>query len=122
MPAIFQRRAFRMFLYSVTGRNQPKPTPRRRSERSSNGQATIPIDTSARIVRSYHKLFSGYGSNPRDYLQRTFAEVGGKLTRIMHGLAPRMPIQEKLSAEIADVLQDILQPQCVGVVIAADYN
>jgi len=121
------------------------------------------IDTPARVVRSYRELFSGYGSDPREYLQRTFAEVGGydelvvlkdirvvsfcehhmlpvtgrahvgylpanrvvgisKLTRVMHGFARRLPIQEKLTAEIAEALQDILQPQGVDVVIEADYN
>jgi GTP cyclohydrolase I len=35
------------------------------------------MDTPARVVRSYRELFSGYGSDPREYLQRTFAEVGG---------------------------------------------
>jgi GTP cyclohydrolase IA len=35
------------------------------------------IDTPARVARSYHELFAGYASDPRDNLQRTFAEVGG---------------------------------------------
>ena len=35
------------------------------------------IDTPARVARSYRELFAGYASDPRDYLQRTFAEVSG---------------------------------------------
>jgi GTP cyclohydrolase I len=35
------------------------------------------IETPARVARSYRELFAGYGSDPREYLQRTFAEVGG---------------------------------------------
>jgi GTP cyclohydrolase I len=35
------------------------------------------LDTPARVVRSYKELFSGYEIEPRDYLERTFEEVGG---------------------------------------------
>src|SRR5215470_369583 len=35
------------------------------------------IDTPARVARSYRELFAGYTANPRDYLKRTFEEVGG---------------------------------------------
>jgi GTP cyclohydrolase I len=34
-------------------------------------------DTPARVARSYRELFAGYDTNPRDYLERTFEEVGG---------------------------------------------
>jgi GTP cyclohydrolase IA len=33
--------------------------------------------TPARVVAAYEEWYSGYGQNPRDYLQRTFDEVGG---------------------------------------------
>lgn len=35
------------------------------------------LDTPARVARSYRELFSGYGIEPREYLERTFEEVGG---------------------------------------------
>jgi len=35
------------------------------------------LDTPARVVRSYKELFAGYEVDPRDYLERTFEEVGG---------------------------------------------
>ena len=34
-------------------------------------------ETPARVVRAYEELFSGYGADPREYLRRTFEEVGG---------------------------------------------
>jgi GTP cyclohydrolase IA len=34
-------------------------------------------DTPRRVARSYRELFSGYDSDPRSYLERTFEEVGG---------------------------------------------
>jgi len=35
------------------------------------------VATPGRVVSAYEEWFSGYGQNPRDYLQRTFDEVGG---------------------------------------------
>jgi GTP cyclohydrolase IA len=121
------------------------------------------LDTPARVARSYRELFVGYSIDPRDYLKRTFEEVGGydelvvlknirvvsfcehhmlpvtgrahvgylptnrvvgisKLARVVHGFSRRLQIQEKLTAEIAEAIQDILEPQGVGVVIEAEHN
>jgi GTP cyclohydrolase I len=120
-------------------------------------------ETPARVARSYRELFGGYETDPRDYLARTFEEVGGydelivlsdipvvsfcehhmlpfigrahvgylptdrvvgisKLARVVNGFARRLQIQEKLSAEIAGAIQDILKPQGVGVVIEAEHS
>ena len=35
------------------------------------------LDTPGRVARSYRELFAGYEIEPRDYLERTFEEVGG---------------------------------------------
>lgn len=35
------------------------------------------LDTPARVTRAYKELFAGYEADPRDYLERTFEEVGG---------------------------------------------
>jgi len=35
------------------------------------------LDTPARVARAYKELFAGYEADPRDYLARTFEEVGG---------------------------------------------
>jgi len=121
------------------------------------------LDTPARVARSYRELFAGYEVDPRDYLQRTFEEVGGydelvilkdirvvsfcehhmlpvigrahvgylptnrvvgisKLARVVNGFARRLQIQEKLTAEIAQAIHDILKPQGVGVVIEAEHS
>lgn len=121
------------------------------------------LDTPARVARSYRELFSGYETDPRTYLERTFEEVGGydelvvlrdirvvsfcehhmlpvvgrahvgylptnrvvgisKLARVVHGFARRLQIQEKLTAEIAEAIDDILRPAGVGVVIEAEHN
>ena len=35
------------------------------------------VGTPARVVRAYEEWFSGYFEDPREYLERTFEEVGG---------------------------------------------
>ena len=35
------------------------------------------IDTPSRVARSYRELFAGYADESREYLKRTFEEVGG---------------------------------------------
>ncbi len=35
------------------------------------------VDTPTRVARSYRELFAGYEADPREYLERTFEEVGG---------------------------------------------
>jgi GTP cyclohydrolase I len=121
------------------------------------------LETPARVARSYKELFAGYETDPRDYLERTFEEVGGydemvvlqdirvvsfcehhmlpvigrahvgylpndrvvgisKLARVVQGFARRLSIQEKLTADIANAIQDILKPQGVGVVIQAEHS
>lgn len=45
-----------------------------------------------------------------------------KLARVVHGFARRLQIQEKLTAEIAEAIQEVLRPQGVGVVIQAEHS
>lgn len=35
------------------------------------------LDTPGRVARAYKELFAGYEADPREYLERTFEEVGG---------------------------------------------
>ena len=42
------------------------------------------IDTPGRVARSYRELFAGYAADPRDYLKRTFEEVGGHELVVRH--------------------------------------
>lgn len=45
-----------------------------------------------------------------------------KLARVVHGYGRRLQIQEKMTAEIAEAIQDVLQPAGVGVVIEAEHS
>lgn len=121
------------------------------------------LDTPVRVARSYRELFAGYEVDPREYLERTFQEVGGydelvvlkdirfvsfcehhmlpvvgkahvgylptdrvvgisKLARVVRGFARRLQIQEKMTAEIARTIHEVLRPEGVGVVIEAEHS
>lgn len=45
-----------------------------------------------------------------------------KLARVLHGYANRLQIQERLTAEVAQAINDHLQPQGVAVVIEAEHG
>lgn len=121
------------------------------------------LETPKRVAKAYRELFGGYEVDPRDYLERTFEEVGGydqlvilrdirvvsfcehhmlpflgrahvaylpndrvvgisKLARVVNGFARRLQIQEKLTAEIAEAIQEILRPKGVGVVLVSEHS
>jgi len=120
-------------------------------------------ETPARVAKAYRELFTGYAQDPRDYLEKTFEQVGGydnlvvlrdirvvsfcehhmlpflgrahvgylpndrvvgisKLSRVVNAFSRRLQIQEKLTAEIAEAINDILKPQGVGVMIEAEHQ
>ena len=120
-------------------------------------------DTPKRVVKAYDDWFSGYSSDPGDYLRRTFEEVEGydemvvlrdigfesfcehhmapiigrahvgylptdrvvgisKLARVVDGYARRFQVQEKLTAQIAGCINEVLKPRGVGVVIDASHQ
>lgn len=45
-----------------------------------------------------------------------------KLARVVEAFAKRLQIQEKMTAQIANVINDVLQPQGVGVVLKATHH
>ena len=45
-----------------------------------------------------------------------------KLARVVNGYARRLQIQEKMTAEIAQAIDEVLQPKGVGVVIEASHS
>lgn len=120
-------------------------------------------DTPARVARAYADWFSGYASDPEDYLRRTFEEVAGydelivlrdiefeshcehhmapiigrahvgylpsgkvvgisKLARVVESYARRFQVQEKLTAQIAQCIDEVLRPRGVGVVVEAVHQ
>ena len=45
-----------------------------------------------------------------------------KLARVVHGFARRFQIQEKMTAEIAHAIDEVLKPHGVGVVVEAEHS
>jgi GTP cyclohydrolase I len=45
-----------------------------------------------------------------------------KLARVVQGFSQRLQIQEKLTAQIAQAVQDVLKPKGVGVVIQSEHS
>ena len=121
------------------------------------------IDTPSRVVRSYEEFFTGYETDPKELLNRTFEETEGydemvllkdirfeshcehhmapiigkahiaylpatrvvgisKLARLVEMYAKRLTIQEKMTSQIANALNEVLQPQGVAVVIEAVHQ
>jgi len=121
------------------------------------------LDTPRRVVEGYLDWFSGYQSDPAEYLARTFEEVAGydemvvlrdiefashcehhmapiigrahvgylptnkvvgisKLARVVDGYARRFQVQEKLTAQIAQCINEVLKPRGVAVVIDAKHE
>jgi GTP cyclohydrolase IA len=121
------------------------------------------LETPSRVAKAYRELFAGYGEDPREYLEKTFEEVGGydelivlrdirvvsfcehhmlpftgrahvgylptnrvvgisKLSRVVNAFSRRLQIQEKLTAQIAEAINDILKPQGVGVMIESEHS
>ncbi|MBV6422629.1 MAG: GTP cyclohydrolase 1 [Steroidobacteraceae bacterium] len=121
------------------------------------------LDTPRRVVDAYGDWFSGYASDPGEYLRRTFEEVAGydelivlrniefeshcehhmapiigrahvgylpsdkvvgisKLARVVESYARRFQVQEKMTAEIANCIEEVLKPRGVGVVIDAAHE
>ena len=56
------------------------------------------------------------------YLPRSKVVGISKLARVVEAIARRFQVQEKMTAQIANCIQDVLQPKGVGVVIEATHQ
>ncbi len=120
-------------------------------------------DTPARVARAWEEFFSGYQTDPRALLERTFSETEGydemvllrqvrfeshcehhlapiigcahvaylpnhrvvgisKLARVVDAYARRLQIQEKMTVQIANTINEVLEPNGVAVVIEAAHQ
>ena len=106
------------------------------------------LDTPARVVRSYEEFFVGYSQDPEEILRTTFEETEGydemvvlkniafeshcepnnrvvgisKLVRVLEAYAKRLQIQEKMTAQIANAINEVLSPKGVAVVVEAEHQ
>lgn len=69
-----------------------------------------------------HHMLPFLGKAHVGYLPRDRVVGISKLARVVNGFARRLQIQEKLTAEIAEAIQDILDPKGVGVVLVSEHS
>ena len=69
-----------------------------------------------------HHMLPVVGKAHVGYLPTNRVVGISKLARVVHGFARRLQIQEKMTAEIAQAIQDVLKPQGVGVVVEAEHS
>ncbi|HWE98665.1 MAG TPA: GTP cyclohydrolase I FolE [Caulobacteraceae bacterium] len=69
-----------------------------------------------------HHMLPVVGKAHVGYLPTSRVVGISKLARVVHGFGRRLQIQEKLTAEIAGAIDEILKPKGVGVVIEAEHS
>jgi GTP cyclohydrolase I len=69
-----------------------------------------------------HHMLPVIGKAHVGYLPNDRVVGISKLARVVNGFARRLQIQEKMTAEIANAIQDILHPKGVGVVVEATHS
>ena len=97
-------------------------------ERIING-AVFDVDYSEMVVVKdipfyslcEHHLLPFFGNAAVAYIPRGRVVGLSKIPRIVEAFARRLQVQERLTQQIADVLQDNLEPKGVGVVLEATH-
>jgi GTP cyclohydrolase I len=69
-----------------------------------------------------HHMLPVTGKAHVGYLPNNRVVGISKLARVVNGFARRLQIQEKMTAEIANAIHDILHPKGVGVVVEASHS
>ncbi|MDO1559232.1 GTP cyclohydrolase I FolE [Brevundimonas sp. 2R-24] len=69
-----------------------------------------------------HHMLPVVGKAHVGYLPNQRVVGISKLARVVQGFARRLQIQEKMTAEIALAIEEVLKPQGVGVVIEAEHS
>jgi len=69
-----------------------------------------------------HHMLPFIGRAHVGYLPSSRVVGISKLARVVRGFARRLQIQEKLTAEVAGAIQEILKPKGVGVVIVSEHS
>ena len=100
--------------------------PRRYLERTfqeTGGYDQLVVMTNIRVVSfCEHHMLPVVGRAHIGYLPRDRVVGISKLARVVNGFSRRLQIQEKLTLEIADAIQEVLNPQGVGVMIEAEHS
>ena len=95
----------------------------KRTFEETGGYDELVVMTNIRVVSACeHHMLPVVGKAHIGYLPRDRVVGISKLARVVNGFARRLQIQEKLTLEIAEAIQDVLNPYGVGVVIEAEHS
>lgn len=88
-----------------------------------NGYDELVVLSDIRVVSfCEHHMLPFLGKAHVGYLPTNRVVGISKLARVVNGFSRRLQIQEKLTAQIAEAVQDILKPKGVGVVIQSEHS
>jgi GTP cyclohydrolase I len=94
-----------------------------RTFEETGGYDELIVLTNVRVVSfCEHHMLPVIGVAHVGYLPRDRVVGISKLARVVQGFARRLQIQEKLTLDIAEAIQDVLNPLGVGVVIEAEHS
>jgi GTP cyclohydrolase I len=100
--------------------------PRQYLERTfeeTGGYDELIVLSSVRVVSfCEHHMLPVIGVAHIGYLPRDRVVGISKLARVVQGYSRRLQIQEKLTLDIAEAIQDVLNPLGVGVMIEAEHS
>ena len=100
--------------------------PRQYLERTfeeTGGYDELIVLSNVRVVSfCEHHMLPVVGVAHIGYLPRDRVVGISKLARVARGFSRRLQIQEKLTLEIAEAIQDVLNPLGVGVMIEAEHS
>lgn len=103
-------------------REDPRTHLERTFEEVGGYQELIVLANIRLVSTCEHHMLPVTGWAHVGYVPRNRVVGISKLARVVQGFARRLQIQEKLSAEIADAIQDVLDPVGVGVTIEAQHS
>ena len=94
-----------------------------RTFQETGGYDELIVLSNVRVVSfCEHHMLPVVGKAHVGYLPRDRVVGISKLARVVHGFSRRLQIQEKLTSDIAETIQEILNPVGVGVVIEAEHS
>ncbi len=116
-------RVARSYAQLFSGYNEDPRLYLERTFEETGGYDELIVLSNVRVVSfCEHHMLPVIGVAHIGYLPRDRVVGISKLARVVQGFARRLQIQEKLTLDIAETIQDVLNPLGVGVMIEAEHS
>ena len=116
-------RVARSYAQLFSGYKEDPRTYLERTFEETGGYDELIVLSNVRVVSfCEHHMLPVVGKAHVGYLPRDRVVGISKLARVVQGFSRRLQIQEKLTADIAEAIQEVLNPIGVGVVIEAEHS